>query len=380
MKSDAAVVRRVAALCREGLERPGLPDDVRLQLGRLVPHDMACWGLLDPTSLWPVTSASTSPASAAALRAWEHELLVADVTKIADLARSKTPVGALGLATGGEPDRSPRYRSVLTPLGMHDELRAVLTVGGVSWGWFALFRSGPAPFTQRDVDVIACVVPHLAHAWRAALLTRTSGSDADEEQPGVLVLNDVDQIESMTPAGRMLLHQLPSGRDGAIADVLHALALSARAGLQPPGQKATHCRVSGEPARLTVPRPDGSWLVLEAAPLLGLGDRVAVTVRQAGRTELSTVLLRSYGLTPRETEIALATLRHDTTSQIAASLFLSPWTVQDHLKAVFAKTGARTRRELAVQTLRPPPHEAVLAAATEPLPRLRFPAPPPPRL
>ena len=40
------------------------------------------------------------------------------------------------------------------------------------------------------------------------------------------------------------------------------------------------------------------------------------------------------------------------TAAIGAGLFLSPWTVQDHLKSIFAKVAVRSRGEL-VARLRP---------------------------
>jgi DNA-binding CsgD family transcriptional regulator len=69
-------------------------------------------------------------------------------------------------------------------------------------------------------------------------------------------------------------------------------------------------------------------------------------LRTAPAPSVLDVRLRAAGLTERERDIALALLRGDDTSAIASRLHLSPWTVQDHLKAIFDKVGVGTRGEL----------------------------------
>jgi DNA-binding CsgD family transcriptional regulator len=81
-----------------------------------------------------------------------------------------------------------------------------------------------------------------------------------------------------------------------------------------------------------------------------LGDErsgsVAVFIQRAHPTLVAPLLLDAYGLTPREQEVTQLMLRGATTIQAAQRLEISPHTVNDHMKSIFEKTGARTRGEL----------------------------------
>ena len=96
-------------------------------------------------------------------------------------------------------------------------------------------------------------------------------------------------------------------------------------------------------------RAPRAWILLDATPLDGDSGRVAVVAQPAPSASLDDVRLLAAGLSAREREVALCVIRGESTRQIATSLHVSSWTVQDHLKAVFEKTSVRSRRELIAQ-------------------------------
>lgn len=76
-----------------------------------------------------------------------------------------------------------------------------------------------------------------------------------------------------------------------------------------------------------------------------------LTIQPAAPNDIVQVLLDSYGLTARETEIALCVCRALSTKDIAAELIISAHTVRDHIKVILAKAGVASRGELMAKLL-----------------------------
>jgi DNA-binding NarL/FixJ family response regulator len=113
---------------------------------------------------------------------------------------------------------------------------------------------------------------------------------------------------------------------------------------------AREAGVDDHPAMARVHLGDGAWLTLRAARI---GERspsedadIAVTIERSRPGERLRVFARASGLSPRETELLQHLATGTDTRGVAQTMFVSEHTVQDHLKAIFEKTGTRSRRTL----------------------------------
>jgi DNA-binding CsgD family transcriptional regulator len=339
----AASLRQLA---RRGHDVPAFWRECNEVLATAVPHYLApCWFTFDPASLL-ITSHYDPVIPEISAEFLAHEYRDDDVLKMADVAHSGSGVATIHQATGGDPGRSPGWRAFVQPYGGDQQVMVALrSKPGDAWGLLALYREpGQPEFSRDEIGFLAAVAGPLAQGTRRGLLLGEATDPDGPHAPGLIVLDEDWQVQSMTPGAEMLLEELPGGAASAARGALPACVLSvagrALRGLETP-------RTTGEVAVARVRADSGRWMILHGAPLLRDGNRrVAVIVERGDPDRLAPLLMAAYELTDREKDVTRLVLRGETTSSIAASLFVSPQTVQQHLKNIFDKTGVRSRREL----------------------------------
>lgn len=308
-------------------------------LGRAVPFDGTCMLTVDPATLLPTGEfVDNGLPPAATIRMTEIELAEPDVNKFATLAHAAVPAASLSDATGGNLDRSLRQREVRGPNGFADELRAVLTGPTGSWGALTLLRqSKRRNFTATDVRFVASLAAILADGMRRATLLDESPADVERSNTGFLVLTADDTVEMANQAAEEWLGELaPNGRSAGVLPVaVRAIVAQTRRIGSSAGPSLASARVHTR---------SGRWVVLRGS-LVGV-DKVAVLLEAARPAELAAAIADAYGFTDRERAVTELVAHGVATKEIANRLHLSAYTVQDHLKAIFDKSGTSSRGEL----------------------------------
>ena len=315
----------------------GLAELVYAAVARYVPFNFACFALTDPATALVTWASKTRSLGVGDEEFAAVEYGPPDVNSFAEIAGRTTPVGVLSVDTDGDLMRCRRHRDLMSPqFGFTDELRVVFPSRGVTWGIMALYRAGDDPrFTvddAREVGAISAIVG----AAIARTLFRPAPHHITSDAPAqaVLIIDATNHVTHLTASAEHAVQELGGFDHGSLpANILSVVAAT---------------RTRGTNTETVVHTPGGSWLTLRAAPLTGpTGDNdTVVTVEPTPRTALGRVALAAYGLTSREEDVALLVLQGASTHAIADTLHLSPHTVQDHLKKIFAKAGVTSRRDL----------------------------------
>lgn len=320
-----------------------------------VPFDGWCWALTDPETLviWDAV-ADNPPLIGRQRLVHEIDACEADVVPSRRRLAAGPPLHALSAATGGNLARSRRWVELYESWGVGDELQAALLFDGGCWAHLALNRERAAgPFSAEEIAGVRSLLGVLAAGLRRALLVAPFPVQPVLDGPGTVILGPDLAPVAATPMGRRWAALLQD-RIGAGALNSMVCALAARL-------EALETRGAGElMPRVRTRAAGGQWLVVHAARLSGsssVAGHLALVVEPARPTDVAPLAQQLYGLSVRERELTRLVLDGRSTKEIAGAMFISTYTVQDHLKTVFAKTGVRSRREL-VATLAGQPGEA----------------------
>jgi DNA-binding CsgD family transcriptional regulator len=343
--TPAAALDRIERLCDGVLTAKALREQVLAEIRRVLPFDAHAWLLTDP-----VTRVGTSPLADVPGLDWDRlpelgrQRYLTRTNRWTDLLDAGTPVSTLVAATGGDLSLSPLGREVQSGFGVVDVAAVAFGDRFGCWGWLDLWRRAPGPvYGAADRRFLESLQgPVTAGLRRALARTFVDASPAVPLQgPAVVVLGPDLQVRSQTTGAIEALHRLNPPDDPipaipAAAYNVAAALIAAEEGV-PVGPPWSRVHLSA-----------GRWVTLHAARMArgqGEGD-IAVTIESSTPTERIEIFALAHGLSPREREVLSLLATGADSRSIAEQLFLSEHTVNDHVKAVLAKTGSATRQVL----------------------------------
>jgi DNA-binding CsgD family transcriptional regulator len=342
------MVARVQRLCSSPLDERSLRAAILLELQRTIGFDYYVWLLTDP-----VTTVGCAP--------------LADVPclpELAELIRLKylTPtnrwttllgggaVGRLSDFTGPEVMTSS-WREFLQRHGVADIASTAFADRFGCWGFLDLWRCKRRVFDRSDAELLAAVGKSIT----AALRTRQGGMfrvaktvAAPIAGPAVLIINDQLHVTARTAAAtEWLRSMLPTPPAAA---PIPAAALNVAAQLL-----AAEAGVDKHPAAARSFVPGHTWLTLRASRMESAdsadGRTIAVSIEETPTAERVDLFARCHALSARERQLLELLSRNADTTEIAENMNISEYTVQDHLKSIFGKTGLSGRSALITTAL-----------------------------
>jgi DNA-binding CsgD family transcriptional regulator len=275
------------------------------------------------------------------------------------LQRGPSPVGRLADPASGGLSGAVVWRQVMGRYGVSDVASVVFADQFGCWGFLDLWLiDSPTPFSAADAAWLTGLAPALTAGLRhcqSLTFVEPALTDRPDLGPVVLTLDDDLRITSRTAVSQRWLERLLPPRAGESAVPASVYNVAAQL-------LAVEAGVDDHPPVARVHLADGFWLTLRAARLADEGSAdsdverptsglIAVTIEETSAADRLELFGRVFGLTVREEELLQLLAVGSDTRGLARRMSLSEHTVQDHLKSIFAKTGAHDRITLLSRAL-----------------------------
>ena len=352
MGSSAAYARAretILRICRGEADTRTFRLEVLDAIRRATGFDAYAWLLTDPE-----TTVGSSPlADVPCLPQLPQLIRLKYLTTVNRWTSLPSAVASLAGATGGALSKSLMWRELLRQHGVTDIASSVYRDRFGCWGFLDLWRTEAPPFSAADIEFLGHIAGPVTTALRHGLARTFIPATGGDQMPGgpvVLLLSPELVVRAQTPQTQRYLRVLvppelenqapvPAGAYNVAAQLL-----------------AAEAGVDDSPPTARVHLAGGRWLTLRAARMEDTGqapeDRdLAVSIEPATAGDRVAVFARACGLSPRETELLHHLAGGAGTRDVARQMFVSENTVQDHLKSIFDKSAARSRRALLARAL-----------------------------
>ena len=345
-RAGQRAAERIEELAAKAVDVTALRQSVLDGLHDVVAFTAHVWLLTDP-----VTAVGAAPHALVPclpeLPALIKAQYLTELSRWTAPSSGSPPTSRLDDVTSGDLTRSRSWREVKSRYGVRDTMMTVFRDSFGIWGFLELWSTGE-PFHRHDAELMDRLAAPLTQAIRSCVAGTFQPAERRREElgPVVLTLDEDLTITGRTAASTVWLDLLlpPSGGTTAVpASVLNVAAqlLAREAG------------VDDNPALSRIPLRGGLWLTARAARISdGPGPgKIVVTLEEASAQDRLDVFARACGLTPRERDIVDGLATGGSTRSIARAMAVTENTVQDHLKAVFTKTGTHDRGTVLARAL-----------------------------
>ncbi len=311
------------------------------ELKTILPYEAYCFTTVDPHTLLSTGALTDERIELLHPELFENEYREQDVNRYTCLLEEETYCSTLYEGTKGELSSSNRFCKILSPAGFHDELRAVLVYKERCYGFLTLFRTQEqGVFRLEEIAYMKRCIPSIAKGLKDSIYRSYQTSKlmhAASVETGIIILNQDFDIISTNQTGIHLLEWLCQQENiehNRLPRPIRAIC-----------SQVTLSTSTNDP-KVILHAFNRFFMSIKASPLLASPSQIALLIERINPHEMNRVLVELFDLTKREYELVEELLKGKSTKMIAEKLYISSYTVQDHFKSIFGKTGVNSRREL----------------------------------